>query len=534
MTMRRKALRQPKMQASQVAKPVNWLAPVGGWRADKPLETLPPDAAASLVNFFPEAGYIRPRNGSNNWATGMSGSVGSLMAYFGATSKMFAVSGGNIYDVTSAGAVGAAVQTGLTNNNFSWTPFVNSGGNWLIACNGVDGTLSYNGSSWAGAGITGNTTGKQLLAVASFQERLYFLEKGTSLLWFLPTLAITGALAGSINLGAVFRFGGVPVDIGVWTCQTVAGPQLMLCIMSSEGEVIIYTGTDPTTSTAWSLLGSFKLGFPLGGNKCFYPIGGDLAVMTVDGIVPISKAIALDPSATDQSALTGPIAPVWLQTVQSVGRNTSGWQLTIYPSRRMAIINIPDPIKGAYQYVMNTETQAWTQFVGMPATVWLAWEGGLYFGTASGTIVQADIGASDNGSPIDCLSVGAWQRLGDGLGPKVSTLIGVDAIADITTSLYAGASWDYVVAIPASVAQAGISIAQIPQVLSQGVWDVSQWDDAVWSGAAPARSRHIADASGAGVVFAPTIRALVSGSSSQTSNCQILGGAIHIMQGGGI
>ena len=523
MTMRRKALRQSRTPAAQTAQPINWLAPTGGWRADKPLEMLPKDAASTLVNFFPEAGYIRPRNGSNNWATGMSGSVGSLMAYFGATSKMFAACGTAIYDVTSAGAVGAAVHTGLTGNNFSWTPFVNSGGTWLIACNGQDAALKYDGATWASAAITGMTN--PLLAVASFQERLWFLETATANLWFLPTLAVTGALAGSINLGAIFRFGGLPVDIGVWTCQTVNGPILMLCIMSSEGEVIVYTGTDPTTSTAWSLLGSFKVGFPLGGNKCFYPVGGDLAIMTVDGIVPISKAITLDPSAVDQAALTGPIAPVWLQTVQSVGRATAGWQLMIYPSRRMAIVNIPDPAQGTYQYVMNTETQAWTKFVGMPATVWLAWEGGLYFGTASGTVVQADVGANDNGAAIDCLGVGAWQRLNDGLAPKVSTLISVDAIIDSTATIWAGASWDYQVNTPASLAGGG-------SVSATALWDTATWDGAMWSGASG--KRLVADASGSGAVFAPTYRALINGSTSQNAGCQILGGAIHIQQGSGI
>src|ERR1700720_277508 len=54
---------------TQVAKPIDWVAPVGGWRTDVTLVEMPPTAAATLVNFFPETGFIRARNGSQPWLT---------------------------------------------------------------------------------------------------------------------------------------------------------------------------------------------------------------------------------------------------------------------------------------------------------------------------------------------------------------------------------------------------------------------------------------------------------------------------------
>jgi hypothetical protein len=525
MTMRRKAVRQSRAPQAQVAEPIDWLAPVDGWHTDKPLEQLPPTAASTLVNFFPEAGYIRPRNGSNGWATGLGASVQTLMPWFasvGSGDKMFAAAGTNIYDVSSAGAVGAAVSTGLASSYLSWANFVNSGGNWLLAVSAGGDQLAYSGTTWGAAGITGMTN--NLFVVHSYRERLWFLETGTSNLWFLPTLAITGALTGSINLGAIFQFGGLPVAIGTWVTPTINGPLELLCIMSSEGEVLIYQGSDPTNANNWSLLGAFKLGFPLGADKCFYSVGGDLAIMTVDGLVPMSKAITLDPSAIDQYALTGPIAPTWLSTVQSVGRATPGWQLMIYPARRMAVLNVPDPGSGIYQYVMNTETKAWTKFTGMLATVWLAWEGGLYFGTATGTVVQADIGANDQGAVIDCLSVGNWQRMKDGLSPKSSTLISVDAIVDSTATVYAGVSWDYTPVVPQALAGGASS--------APALWDVALWDQAMWGGAMG--KRLVADASGHGVVFAQTVRAVITGTAGQSSGCSIVGGTMHIQKGQGI
>jgi hypothetical protein len=530
--MRRQAVRKPQSPGSQVAKPLNWLASTGGFRSDKPLEELPPDAASTLINFFPEPGYLRPRNGSNNFATGLGAPVQTLMAYFGETSnRLFAVAGTNIFDVTSPVVNPTAIFSSVTNANMSSTPFTTSAGTWLIACNGVDPVIEFNGTAWVNAAITGNTN--PLLAVCSYQSRLYFLERGTGMLWFMPTLGITGALAGSLNIGALFEFGGLPVDIATWTAATVSGPVLMLCIISSEGEVIVFTGSDPTSASSFSKLASFKMGFPIGtggtnvggGNKCLFPMGGDLAIMTVDGVVPISKAITLDPSAIDSSALTGPIAPTYLAAVQTVGRATPGWQIMVYPSRRMAILNVPDPVSGVYQLVMDTETQAWTRFNGMPATVWFAYEGGLFFGTSVGTVVQADIGANDNGAPIDCLCVGAWQRLSDGFAPKVTTLVAIDGIFDGTAAMFAGVSVNFNPVIPQSVG-GGLGASTAAE------WDVSLWDVGMWGGSTG--NHLIFDASGSGVVFAPTYRALINGTTGQQSGLQITGGSIMVMQGSGI
>ena len=531
MTLRRTAQRQSRPQ-SQVVKPIEWVAPIGGWRTDVPLSEMPPTAAAKLINFFPEAGFIRARNGSQPWLTGILSTIKTLMPYFGATQQMFAGIDGptpGIFDASFAGAVGASLFT-ITNAYLSFANFVNAGGHWLVCVNGSDTPFLYNGSTWASTAITGtNPQGNPLVptnlsVVANYRSRLWFLEQGTTNLWFLPTDAITGA-AQALNLGDVMRFGGVPIALNTWTMQVYTGVQQMLCIMTNKGELIIYSGSDPTTSTNWSLLGTFKLADPLGLDRCMYQIGGDLAVMTENGIVPASKAITLDPSASDQAAMTKAIGPTWLQTVQSIGEHTAGWQFITYPERRMALVNVPDPALGIYQYVMNTETLAWTQFSGMPATSWAVFNDGLFFGTAGNGVWQADIGSSDGGAAIDCLSVGAWQRLNDGLAPKSTTLIGVDCIIDTNAMIYGGASFDYMPKVPFALGVSGVTV-------SAALWDISLWDQALWSGTQSVRL--IADASGEGVVFAPTVRALINGNASTPTQCQILGGAIYVQVGSGI
>jgi hypothetical protein len=460
---------------------------------------------------------------SNSPPALLSASVQTLMPYSGLKQQLFAAAGTGIFDATSPGPAGAPVFA-VTNSYLSFANFTNAGGHWLICVNGSDTPFLYNGSTWATTAITGPPDPTKLFVIAAYRSRLWFLEKGTTNLWFLPTDGIAGA-AQAVNLGDVLKFGGLPIAINSWTMQVQTGVQQMLCIMTSEGEFVIYTGSDPTNATNWSLLGTFKLPYPLGLDRSMYQVGGDLAIMTVEGIVPASQAITLDPAVVGQSAMTKAIAPTWLQTVQAIGRNQAGWQFLTYPTRRMAVVNVPDPAAGTYQFVMNTESLAWAKFDSQPATSWAVFEGNLFFGTADSGVWQADVGSSDGTAPIDCLVVGAYGRMGDGLAPKSTTMLGVDCIIDSNVSVYGGVSFDYVTTIPSALGVSGISV---PTAL----WDIALWDVAEWSAIQPLRL--ITDASGEGVVFAPTIRALIKGNPSTPSQCQILGGTTHVQMGSGI
>ena len=96
-------------------------APVGGWNARDALANMAPTDAVTLDNLFPGVSSVALRGGYANHATGMTGQVETLMTYNGgATDKMFAIASGSVYDVTSAGAVGAAVVSGLTNSRWEY------------------------------------------------------------------------------------------------------------------------------------------------------------------------------------------------------------------------------------------------------------------------------------------------------------------------------------------------------------------------------------------------------------------------------
>ena len=157
--MIRRALLIQKQQAQSASLP----APVGGWNARDALGEMKPEEAVELINFFPRTTTVQLRFGYSNQSTGFSGQCETLMAYEGgATSRLIGVTrevaDSRIYNMTSVGAVGAAMLTGLTNARWQHVNIATSGGNYLICANGADDVRSFDGTTWASPSITGVTS----------------------------------------------------------------------------------------------------------------------------------------------------------------------------------------------------------------------------------------------------------------------------------------------------------------------------------------------------------------------------------------
>ena len=91
------------------AKVASIPAPIGGWNARDSIANMDILDAVQLTNLFPSVNNVVLRPGYSRYATGLPGQVHTIMSYSsGATEKMFACVGTEIYDVTLGGAVGAA------------------------------------------------------------------------------------------------------------------------------------------------------------------------------------------------------------------------------------------------------------------------------------------------------------------------------------------------------------------------------------------------------------------------------------------
>jgi len=447
-------------------------APLGGWNARDSFANMDPSDAVTLINMFPTVSNLTLRGGYTKHATGLTGKAQTIMVYnSGNTSKMFAVtSAGDIYDVTAAGAVGAPVVTGLTNGIWEYINITTAGGSFLMAVNGVDDALLYDGTTWSNPTITG-VTDNNLSNITLFKNRIWFIEQYTLKAWYLPTSSIGGA-AQSTDLSSLCRFGGHLVDLDTWTIDAGYGVDDNLAFITSTGEVIVYRGTDPASAATWSLIGVWKLGSPIS-SRAMLKWGGDLLILTYDGLMPMAASLQssrLDPRVALSDKIQGAITAA---TTQYGGSHSDvGWQV-VYAAKYNAVwINVPVADGQQEQYVMNTITKSWSQFTGWASYCWEIYEDNPYFGS-DGYVGHAwDDSYTDDVSDIATQTLQAFNYFGERGVKKYFTRAHPAIFSNGSPTIGVGMNIDF----DTSDTTAPLDFTSI----SYGVWDVGYWDNALW------------------------------------------------------
>ena len=394
--------REPKtQQGAPTSLSESMQAPVKGWNTRDPISNMDPGFATKLENWFPQTNDIRVRKGNSQHLTGLGGAVETLMCYNqgDGTQTLFAAEGTDFYDATSAGAAGAAVVSGLTNARWNYENFTNSGGtSYLMAFNGVDSPQYWNGSAWiaitgvSSPAITGVTPTNLKFPIVH-KRRVFLIEKDSLKLWYLPIDAVGGA-AQAFDLSGIANKGGYLVAGATWTIDGGEGMDDHLALMTSEGQILVYSGTNPASN--YVLVGVWNLGEPLT-ERCMYKYKGDVLLLLKEGLLPLSSALQAaggDPSA----AFTFNIQPTFNEAARNYATNF-GWQVIHYPAGNMIIANIP-VLEGSNQeqYAMNTITGAWCRFTNIDASCWGICGGDIYFGKEGGVNkfwdTEADVSAN--------------------------------------------------------------------------------------------------------------------------------------------
>lgn len=455
----------------QKAKSMNasLAAPVGGWNARDAVATMPPLDAVIMDNVWPTTSDVQLRNGYEAWATGIPTQVQTLMAYDSTTdSELFAAAGTEIYDVTTQGAVGAAVVTGLTSAQWQYTNISNTAGNWLIAVNGSDTPRLYNGTTWSTTAITG-VTQANLVHVNLFKNRVWFVEKDTMNAWYLATDAIAGA-ATKFPLSAIANRGGYLVAMATWTIDAGEGVDDYAVFITSEGEVIVYVGTDPTSASTFALKGVWQLGSPIG-RRCFIKFGGDLLLICFDGVQPMSKALQ-STRVSQAQALTNKIQGAMSQAATNYNQNF-GWQLDYCPNNSRIMLNVPVTANEQQQFAMNTITGSWCRFTGIAANCWEQFDNVSFFG-GDGFVGKFWQGQSDDGEIITGDVLQAFSTFGNPGLLKRWTMAQLFFSASGPPSIAASINVDYDTALTNASVQISPATA--------GLWDDGLWDSALWGG----------------------------------------------------
>lgn len=467
----------PDGPKTQITKVSTVPSPVGGWNARDPKAAMDPRDAVDLINFFPRVADVILRPGEEDYATGFSGRPKALPKYTppSGIDKFFATTDIGVYDISAAGPVGAPAVV-CTNGYWNWVQMGTSAGAFLLMFNGTDAPLYYNGSAWASItavsvpiAITGVPT-TSLISAAIYKRRLFMVQTGDLGFWFLDADAIGGA-ADHFLLGPLCQGGGFLMAIGTWSFDGGNGPDDYAVFVTSEGEVVIFTGTDPADADNWQLVGTYFVGKPVG-RKCLEKYGGDLVLLTQFGAFPLSKAL-LSATIDYKMALTNKIEGAFVEAARTYFNN-QGWDMTILPNQSAFIFNIPTLNGGATaeQYVMNTTTKMWGRFQAWNASCFEVFADELYFADET-RVAKAWLGTSDHGQNITAFAQTAYQNFGSSTQLKFWGLFRPMVLTDGTLNFSIGMSIDF----EPNAALIEASFASV-----QGaVWDVSLWDDSFWA-----------------------------------------------------
>lgn len=400
-------VRGQAQRGAPISRTISVPAPTGGLNAVDSIADMPETDAIVMDNFFPQPSYVTLRNGYQNWATGLPAYVETLMGYsnLSTTEKLYGISGTAVYDCTASGAVGSAVVTGLTNARWEYVNVAVPGGTWLYAANGVDPPLAFNGTTWTPVtaistpAITGVTT-TTLRNPAVWKSRLWFVQNNTNLAWYLPVQSIGGA-AVSFDLSTIFRLGGSLQTIMTFSVASANSFDDYIGFLSSEGELAVYTGTDPSTAGLFSLAGVYFCGKPIG-RRNWFKYGADAIIICANGLVSVTKLIAVGVQQP-KDTISYKILNLINDNVALYSTNF-GWEGTVYALGNKVLLNVPQNTNSRInQFVMNTISGSWCSY-GLISSPWTAATfcvlgNKLYWG-GNGFVALADTGQNDGGMQI--------------------------------------------------------------------------------------------------------------------------------------
>lgn len=278
------------------------------------------------------------------------------------------------------------------------------------AITSAGGAATADGASASSSAVT--ITGVATTALSQawvFKNRTFFVEGGTMSAWYLPVESIGGA-ATEIPLGAVFGRGGSLLLGATWSLDSGSGIDDVCLFISTNGEVAVYEGTDPSSASTWALAGVYEIAAPLNKHATF-KAGGDLAILTKDGIIPISEALRKDRAALKAVAISAPIEDEWKRAVANSSTiSTFPLTGTLWQSRAQLFIGVPGAI--GITYVANAQTGAWCRYTGWDVRCSAVSSDEFYFGSEDGIIRKGETGGTDGGVAYIGRYVPKFSQLG--------------------------------------------------------------------------------------------------------------------------
>ena len=463
--------RAPNEKVPRAKPTTSSMVPVGipfkGLNSAAPYSSMDPNEAISLNNVIIEAYGARTRKGYTEWAVGLptEDPVHSILNYYPSTydtqaqtwvgdnglryrdinqigtatplsalgpgpGQIFAAQGTSIYNVTAGGAGPWTPEVGVTGVSPFWNGlnYQNVAGSFLLAANEKGGYAIYDGTAWtmpsAGTNpeqISGVDPAK-ICWVVAWKERIWFFVVNSTVAYYLPPGQITGK-ATAFDFGTAMDHGGTLSFLGGWTLDGGIGVDDYLVAVGSQGDVVIYKGTDPNDISAFALHGVWYAGPLPTGLRAVEGSGGDIHILTQMGVIPVSglmKPSNIGAQAKDR--ITAPIDPLVAALMRDYS-TVEGWQLTTIAKEEIILIRLP-PLTGTYLentfLAFKTTTKTWSVLSKLPYAHSINAGSLCYAGSMDGRVLRAFEGQLDDmklnvpnkGIGIPCRVTPAYNPLG--------------------------------------------------------------------------------------------------------------------------
>jgi hypothetical protein len=361
----------------------------------------------------------------------------------------------------------------------------------------VNGTISL---------LFGKITGVSTSSLSNnwvYKNRLFYIEKNSLNAWYLPVDSITGT-AVKLPLGGVFTLGGSLLFGASWSIESGNGLSEQCAFFTTEGEVAVYSGADPSSASTWTKTGVYRIGKPRG-PKALVRAGGDLIIATDIGFIPLSVATQRDIAALSPSAISYPIETGWNEAVAE--RVSADWNCAVWPTKQMVIVAPPTgTAQQAQMLVANARTGAWCVFTGLDATCMALFGDRFFYGSKGGVVVEMEVTGADQGVPFTATVV----PLFDPLKSPASLKIGLSARASVRAKskvqVKCSLQSDYNINLPSPPDDISTVVGS--------VWGAAKWGEGVWGTTAAKQTfRNWQSVSGSGYALAVASQ-ITSGSSS--------------------
>lgn len=395
-------------------------APYSGLDLVSPIDAMDPSAALELVNVFAGNSAAEIRKGYSQLDSATTDTQCLFMeelARANNTTQLVAASATKVFSFNTSGTrTDISKVGGYTSGAWNSHIFNNN----IYLCNGVDNAQVYTGTGTC-ADITGNPPGGTTLAdfinVSSYRGRLYFVKKATLQMFFHDTVNVpmtTGSPAlKSYDFAYVMRKGGFLLYTLTYTNQTANTAQDLFLAVTSEGEIVAFTGYSPDDAN-WSSSGSsgtnsvvahYYIGKPMGYRSYIY-VNSDIWIITEQGIVSVSSLFQKG-EQTVSATVSRTVNPIIKAAADNVGFS-SLWGGFFWPAGRRVYIRIPASGNSATFLVFANDTGSWSEFRLFAATDNAAsclFNKLPFYGGSDGTIWSGETGLADQSKGVNSQTI---------------------------------------------------------------------------------------------------------------------------------